>query len=31
VARYQMPAVVEFRVELPYTALGKLDRRALVG
>jgi acyl-CoA synthetase (AMP-forming)/AMP-acid ligase II len=29
VARYQMPAVVEFRAELPYTALGKLDRRAL--
>jgi acyl-CoA synthetase (AMP-forming)/AMP-acid ligase II len=31
VARYQMPAVIEFRAELPYTALGKLDRRALAG
>jgi acyl-CoA synthetase (AMP-forming)/AMP-acid ligase II len=31
VARYQMPAVVEFRAELPYTVLGKLDRRALRG
>lgn len=30
VARYQMPAVVEFRAELPYNALGKLDRQALV-
>jgi acyl-CoA synthetase (AMP-forming)/AMP-acid ligase II len=29
VARYQMPSVVEFRDELPYTPLGKLDRRAL--
>jgi fatty-acyl-CoA synthase len=31
VARYQMPAVVEFRDELPYTALGKLDKKALRG
>ena len=31
VARYQMPAVVEFRAELPYSALGKLNRRALTG
>lgn len=29
VARYQMPAVIEFRQELPYTSLGKLDRKAL--
>jgi acyl-CoA synthetase (AMP-forming)/AMP-acid ligase II len=29
VARYQMPAVVEFRDELPYTPLGKLDKKAL--
>lgn len=29
VARYQMPAVVEFRDQLPYTPLGKLDRKAL--
>lgn len=29
VARYQMPAVIEFRGELPYTALGKLNRKAL--
>ena len=28
-ARHQMPAVIEFRDELPYTALGKLDTRAL--
>jgi len=28
-ARHQMPAVIEFRDELPYTALGKLDKRAL--
>lgn len=27
VARYQMPAAVEFRTELPYTAIGKVDRR----
>jgi acyl-CoA synthetase (AMP-forming)/AMP-acid ligase II len=31
VARYQMPAVIEFRNELPYTALGKLDRKTLRG
>lgn len=31
VARYQMPALVEFRDQLPYTTLGKLDRRALRG
>jgi acyl-CoA synthetase (AMP-forming)/AMP-acid ligase II len=30
VARYQMPAVIEFRQQLPYTALGKLDRAALM-
>jgi acyl-CoA synthetase (AMP-forming)/AMP-acid ligase II len=30
VARYQMPAVVEFRAELPYTALGKLQKRSLL-
>jgi len=29
VARHQMPAVVEFRDELPYTPLGKLDKKAL--
>ena len=29
VARYQMPAAIEFRRELPYTALGKLDKKAL--
>uniref|UniRef100_B8HZ72 AMP-dependent synthetase and ligase n=1 Tax=Cyanothece sp. (strain PCC 7425 / ATCC 29141) TaxID=395961 RepID=B8HZ72_CYAP4 len=29
VARYQMPAVIEFHRELPYTALGKLDRKSL--
>jgi acyl-CoA synthetase (AMP-forming)/AMP-acid ligase II len=29
VARYQMPAVVEFRDELPVTALGKLDKKSL--
>jgi len=31
VARHQMPAVVEFRDELPYTPLGKLDKKALQG
>jgi acyl-CoA synthetase (AMP-forming)/AMP-acid ligase II len=29
VARYQMPAVTEFREELPYTPLGKLDKKSL--
>lgn len=29
VARYQMPAVIEFRQVLPYTSLGKLNRKAL--
>jgi fatty-acyl-CoA synthase len=29
VARYQMPAIIEFRDALPYTSLGKLDKRAL--
>lgn len=28
-ARYQMPAQIEFRSELPYTAIGKVDKRAL--
>lgn len=31
VARHQVPAVVEFRTELPYTPLGKLDKKALRG
>lgn len=31
IARHQMPAVVEFRDELPYTPLGKLDKKALRG
>ena len=31
VARHQMPAVVEFRDELPYTPLGKPDKKALRG
>jgi acyl-CoA synthetase (AMP-forming)/AMP-acid ligase II len=31
VARYQMPAVIEFRAELPYTSLGKLDKKSLRG
>jgi acyl-CoA synthetase (AMP-forming)/AMP-acid ligase II len=31
IARCQMPAVIEFREELPYTALGKLDKKALRG
>src|SRR5262249_24890545 len=30
VARYQMPAIIEFRDELPYTALGKPDKKALL-
>jgi len=29
VARYQMPAVIEFREQLPHTALGKVDKKAL--
>ncbi|MGE3800116.1 MAG: class I adenylate-forming enzyme family protein [Candidatus Kapaibacterium sp.] len=29
VARYQMPSAVEFREELPYTSLGKVDRNLL--
>ncbi|MBM3998678.1 MAG: SDR family NAD(P)-dependent oxidoreductase [Planctomycetes bacterium] len=29
VARYQMPAVVEFRDALPHTPLGKVDKKAL--
>jgi fatty-acyl-CoA synthase len=29
IARYQMPAIVEFRDELPYTSLGKLDKKSL--
>ena len=29
VARYQMPAAIEFCAELPYTALGKIDKKAL--
>jgi acyl-CoA synthetase (AMP-forming)/AMP-acid ligase II len=29
VARYQMPVKIEFRTELPYTPLGKLDKKAL--
>jgi acyl-CoA synthetase (AMP-forming)/AMP-acid ligase II len=31
VARHQMPGVVEFRDELPYTPVGKPDKRALRG
>ncbi len=31
VARYQMPAMTEFREELPYTPLGKLDKKSLRG
>ncbi len=29
VARYQIPAIIEFRDELPYTSLGKLDKKSL--
>ena len=29
VARYQMPAIIEFRAELPYTPLGKIDKKSL--
>jgi len=29
VARYQMPAAIEFRDELSYTVLGKPDQKAL--
>ncbi len=29
VARYQMPAAIEFRAELPYTPLGKVDKKSL--
>jgi fatty-acyl-CoA synthase len=29
VARYQMPAIIEFRDELPHTSIGKLDKRSL--
>jgi acyl-CoA synthetase (AMP-forming)/AMP-acid ligase II len=31
VARHQIPAVVELRDELPYTPLGKIDKKALRG
>jgi acyl-CoA synthetase (AMP-forming)/AMP-acid ligase II len=31
VARHQMPAIVELRDELPYTPLGKVDKKALRG
>ena len=31
VARYQMPAVTEFREQLPYTPLGKVDKKSLRG
>jgi fatty-acyl-CoA synthase len=29
VARYQMPAVIDFYTELPYTTIGKVDKKAL--
>ncbi|MEM7032950.1 MAG: 2-succinylbenzoate--CoA ligase, partial [Chloroflexota bacterium] len=29
IARYQMPAVIDVRDEMPYTSLGKLDKKAL--
>jgi len=28
-ARYQMPAIIEFRDELPHTSIGKLDKKSL--
>jgi acyl-CoA synthetase (AMP-forming)/AMP-acid ligase II len=31
VARYQMPAVIDFRDELSYTSVGKIDKKALRG
>ena len=31
VARYQMPAIIEFRDELPHTSLGKIDKKSLRG
>jgi acyl-CoA synthetase (AMP-forming)/AMP-acid ligase II len=31
VARYQMPAIIDFRDEIPYTSLGKLDKKSLWG
>lgn len=31
IARYQMPAIIEFRDELPHTSLGKLDKKSLRG
>ncbi len=31
VARYQMPVLIDFRNELPYTPLGKLDKKSLRG
>lgn len=31
VARYQMPAIIEFRDELAHTCLGKLDKKSLQG
>ena len=29
VARHQMPTVIEFRDELPYTSLGQVDKKVL--
>ena len=29
VARYQMPAIIDFRDDLPYTSLDKVDKKAL--
>jgi acyl-CoA synthetase (AMP-forming)/AMP-acid ligase II len=31
VARYQMPAIIEFRDELPHTSVGKVDKKSLRG